>query len=57
MTIQVTTRQSEAHGGHCATCNQFFSVDTSPYWHWSKSVAMHRGGTGHKVTLYQIVSR
>lgn len=56
MTVETTTRQSEAHGAHCATCDQDFNVTTSPFWHWSKSVAMHRSGTGHKVTLYRLVA-
>jgi hypothetical protein len=48
--------QREAHGAHCATCDTYFNISTSPYWHWSKSVWMHRSGTGHKVTLYAIVA-
>ncbi len=55
MTTEKTPRQSEAHGGHCATCDQYFNVSTSPYWAWIKSVAMHRAGTGHKVEFYRIV--
>lgn len=51
-----TTRQSEAHGGYCATCDQDFNVTTCPFWHWVKSVWMHRQGTGHKVTLYRFAS-
>jgi len=54
MTTQTVSRQSEAHGAYCATCSQDFNVSTCPYWHWSKSAALHRGGTGHKVTMYRI---
>jgi hypothetical protein len=54
-TTTVRTQQ-EAHGAHCATCDTYFNISTSPYWHWSKSVWMHRSGTGHKVTLYAIVA-
>lgn len=56
MNTTKTTRTSEAHGAHCATCNQVFNISTSPYWHWSKSVAMHKSGTGHKVELYRIAA-
>lgn len=54
-TITFSTKQSEAHGAYCATCDQTFNVSTSPFWSWTKSVAMHRNGTGHKVDLYRIV--
>ena len=43
----------DAIGAHCATCDQTFDVTTCPYWHWSKSVWMHKQGTGHKVTMYR----
>jgi hypothetical protein len=56
MTVETVKRQSEAHGGHCTECAVVFNVSTCPYWHWSKSVAMHRSGTGHHVTLYRIAS-
>jgi Fe2+ or Zn2+ uptake regulation protein len=56
MTVETTKRTSEAHGAYCATCDQTFDVTTCPFWHWSKSVWMHRSGTGHKVTLYAIVA-
>jgi hypothetical protein len=54
MNTTTVTRQSEAHGAHCAVCGVVFNVSTNPYWHWSKSAAMHRSGTGHVVTLYRI---
>lgn len=47
----------EAHGAYCTTCDQVFNISTSPYWSWIKSVAMHRGGTGHTVELYRIVAK
>ena len=43
----------DAHGGFCEVCEQFFDVSTNPYWHWTKSVWMHRQGTGHAVALYR----
>jgi hypothetical protein len=54
--IQATTRQRDAHGAECNDCGTFFNVSTSPYWHWAKSAAMHRLGTGHRITLYRIVA-
>ena len=56
MTIERVTRQSDAQGGYCESCDQVFNITTCPYWHWSKSVAMHRSGTGHTVELYAIVA-
>lgn len=47
----------EAHGAHCATCDQDFNITTCPFWHWSKSAHMHGGGTGHKVEMYRIVAK
>lgn len=55
MTIKTVKTQKEAHGAECQDCGTIFNISTEPYWHWSKSVWMHRSGTGHKVTLYQIV--
>ena len=57
MTVEKVTTQRDAQGGHCATCDAYYNISTVPYWHWSKSVVMHRSGTGHKVTLYRIVGR
>ena len=54
--VERVTRLSDAHGAVCETCAAMFNVTTCPYWHWSKSVYMHRKGTGHKVTLYRIVT-
>lgn len=53
MTTTKCTKVSEAHGAYCATCDHVFDVSTVPYWHWSKSAAMHRDGTGHKVEMYR----
>lgn len=47
----------EAHGAYCATCDHTFTVATCQYWHWSKSVWMHRNGTGHKVEMFRIVAK
>jgi hypothetical protein len=47
----------EAHGAYCATCDQVFNVATCPYWHWSKSKAMHEYGTGHKVQMFKVVAK
>jgi len=54
MEITKVRTVKEAHGGLCETCQMAFNISTCPYWHWSKSVAMHRDGTGHKVELYRI---
>lgn len=54
MTLTKITRQRDAHGAYCGQCDQAFNITTSPYWHWSKSAAMHRDGTGHKVELYRM---
>lgn len=53
---QFTSRMAEAHGAFCATCQQIFDVTSCPFWHWSKSVAMHREATGHKVEMYKVVA-
>jgi hypothetical protein len=55
--METTTARTvkEAHGAYCATCNQVFNISTEPYWHWTKSVWMHRSGTGHKVEMYKLV--
>ena len=55
MTLERVKRQRDAHGARCLECESIFMVDTSPYWHWSKSAAMHRGGTGHRVELFRLV--
>lgn len=55
MVIEKVRRQSDAQGAHCDQCQQVFNITTSPYWHWSKSAAMHRDGTGHKIDMYRIV--
>jgi hypothetical protein len=55
MTTETVKLLRDAQGGHCATCNSVYNVTTCPYWAWNKSVAMHRDGTGHVVTLYRIV--
>jgi len=55
MTVESVSRQSDAQGAHCGTCDQVFNITTCPYWHWSKSKAMHESGTGHRVTMYRIV--
>lgn len=57
MTVQTVKTQKEAHGGHCATCEMIFDISSCPFWHWSKSVAMHRSSTGHKVELFQVVAK
>lgn len=57
METTTATTQRDAHGAYCATCDQVFDVSTSPYWHWSKSMAMHRSGTGHKVTMYRCTGK
>lgn len=56
MTIQRVTRQRDAQGAYCETCDVAFNITTCPYWHWSKSMHMHRDGTGHRVELYAIVA-
>jgi hypothetical protein len=55
-TAEIVHRVMDAQGGHCATCDTTFNITTSPYWSWTKSVAMHRDGTGHKVDLYRLVA-
>lgn len=54
MNVQKVRTVKAAHGGHCLDCGADFNVTTCPYWHWSKSVAMHRSGSGHRVALYRI---
>lgn len=44
----------EAHGAICTECSMVFNITTCPYWHWTKSVWMHRTGCGHKVSYYRI---
>lgn len=48
-------RLSDAQGAVCLTCEQVFDISTCPYWHWSKSRAIHQRGTGHVVTPYTIL--
>lgn len=55
MTVEKVKTQRDAHGAMCQDCDAVFNISTEPYWHWSKSVWMHKGGTGHKVDLYRIV--
>jgi len=52
MKSEKVTKQSEADFAGCDTCGVVF---TSHFWHWSKAVASHKYGTGHKATLYRIV--
>jgi len=55
-TVKVT-RQSEAHGAACRDCGAVFAADTCPYWHWSKSVALHRyGAPAHRVELFRVAA-
>ena len=56
MTIERVTRQQDAQGAHCIDCDAVYNITTSPYWHWSKSMHMHRDGSGHKVEMYRIVA-
>lgn len=55
--METTTARTvkEAHGAYCAICNQVFDISSCPFWHWSKSVWMHRSGTGHKVDMFKLV--
>lgn len=53
-TVETVKRQADAHGAYCEACQQAFNITTSPYWHWSKSAAMHRDGTGHRTVLYRL---
>lgn len=55
MTVETVKTQGQAHGAHCATCEQVFDITSCPFWHWSKSMWMHRQGTGHKVTMFRLV--
>lgn len=59
MQTEMTTAKAktirEAHGAYCDTCDQVFNVSTCPFWHWSKSKAMHESGTGHKVDMFKWV--
>jgi hypothetical protein len=52
---ETVKRQRDAHGAACEDCAAVFNVTTCPYWHWSKSVWMHRQ-SGHRVSLYRIVA-
>lgn len=53
MEITRAARVKDAHGAYCATCHQVFDLASCQYWHWSKSAAMHRSGTGHTVEMFR----
>ena len=55
MTVERVSRQRDAQGAACADCGAVYNISTSPYWHWSRSMHMHRSGTGHRVDMYRIV--
>lgn len=46
-----TRKISQAQYAHCETCDQWLGCQ---YWSLSKSVALHKRGTGHFVRLYRI---
>lgn len=48
-------RQKDALGAACQDCPAIFNITTCPYWHWSKSLWMHKQ-SGHKLVLYTLVA-
>lgn len=52
MTTETVRTVRDAHGAYCPTCD---TVLHSPFWHFSKSKALHESGSGHKVVLFRIV--
>lgn len=48
-----TRKISEAQYAHCETCDQWLGCQ---YWALSKSVALHKRGTGHPVVLYRLAA-
>ena len=40
-----------AQYAYCEHCGRWLG---SPYWALAKSVALHKGGTGHDVTLHRL---
>ena len=57
MITEKVERLADAQGAICRDCGMVFNITTSPFWHWSKSIAMHRNGSKHKVEYYRLVPR
>lgn len=55
MRVEKVRRQKDAQGAMCEDCPAVFNISTSPYWHWSKSLHMHRQGSGHSLVLYRMI--
>ncbi len=51
MKLAETKKVTEAHFAECRECGTALG---SPYWSLAKSVALHKRGTGHKVTLLRL---
>jgi hypothetical protein len=46
---EVSKTLKDSNAAACLDCGMTFSLSENPWWHYSKSKAMHEHGTGHKV--------
>lgn len=53
ISLVIVKRKRDAIGAICRDCGAVFDVTSCPYWHWSKSMAMH-SQSGHVVRYFAL---